>query len=162
MSTVSLAYYEVIQLVERLHRYFLDVVKTELDRHNMQDINNVQAMILYNIGQDDLTVGELTLRGYYLGSNVSYNVKKMVENGYIQQERSVHDKRSIRVKLSDKGKKLHKIISEMISKHVEKLNVTDLNDPRLNQTLQTLKLLERFWSSQTSFSGLASLEDDYD
>lgn len=156
---MSLAYYEVIQLVERLHRYFLDVVKTELDRHNMQDINNVQAMILYNIGQDDLTVGELTLRGYYLGSNVSYNVKKMVENGYIIQERSVHDKRSIRVKLSDKGKKLHKIVSDMLVKHVEKLNVTDLTDPRLNQTLQTLKLLERFWSSQTSFSGLASLED---
>lgn len=156
---MSLAYYEVIQLVERLHRYFLDVVKTELDRHNMQDINNVQAMILYNIGQDDLTVGELTLRGYYLGSNVSYNVKKMVENGYIIQERSVHDKRSIRVKLSEKGKKLHKIVSDMLVKHVEKLNVTDLTDPRLNQTLQTLKLLERFWSSQTSFSGLASLED---
>ncbi len=156
---MSVVYYEVIQLVERLHRYFLDVVKTELDRHNMQDINNVQAMILYNIGHDDLTVGELTLRGYYLGSNVSYNVKKMVENGYIMQERSVHDKRSIRVKLSDKGKKLHKIISDMLGKQMTKLEVTDLSDPRLTQTLQTLKLLERFWSSQTSFSGLASLED---
>lgn len=156
---MSAVYYDVIQLVERLHRYFLDVVKTELDRHNMQDINNVQAMILYNIGHDDLTVGELTLRGYYLGSNVSYNVKKMVENGYILQERSVHDKRSIRVKLSDKGKKLHKIISDMLAKQMTKLEVTDLSDPRLTQTLQTLKLLERFWSSQTSFSGLASLED---
>lgn len=159
MWAVSAVYYDVIQLVERLHRYFLDVVKTELDRHNMQDINNVQAMILYNIGHDDLTVGELTLRGYYLGSNVSYNVKKMVENGYILQERSVHDKRSIRVKLSDKGKKLHKIISDMLAKQMTKLEVTDLSDPRLTQTLQTLKLLERFWSSQTSFSGLASLED---
>ena len=159
MSIVTNAYYDVIQLVERLHRYFLDVVKTELDRNNVQDINNIQAMILYNIGQDDLTVGELTLRGYYLGSNVSYNVKKMVENGYIVQERSVHDKRSIRVKLSDKGKRLHKIVSDMLLKHIEKLAVTDLSDPRLNQTLQTLKLLERFWSSQTSFSGLASLED---
>ncbi|MES2729730.1 MAG: MarR family winged helix-turn-helix transcriptional regulator [Pseudomonadota bacterium] len=156
---MSAVYYDVIQLVERLHRYFLDVVKTELDRQNMQDINNVQAMILYNIGHDDLTVGELTLRGYYLGSNVSYNVKKMVENGYIVQERSVHDKRSIRVKLSDKGKKLHKIVSEMLSKHLSKLDVSDLGEVRLNQTLQTLKLLERFWSSQTSFSGLASLED---
>jgi DNA-binding MarR family transcriptional regulator len=159
---VSAAYYEVIQLVERLHRYFLDVVKTELDRNNVQDINNVQAMILYNIGHDEMTVGELTLRGYYLGSNVSYNVKKMVENGYIIQERSVHDKRSIRVKLSEKGRKMHKIVSDMLLRHIEKLEVTDLTDPRLSQTLTTLKLLERFWSSQTSFSGLASLEDDYE
>ena len=87
------AYHDAIQLIERLHRRFLDVVKLELDKLQIQDINNVQAMILYNIGEDDMTVGELTLRGYYLGSNVSYNVKKMVENDYIIQERSVHDKR---------------------------------------------------------------------
>lgn len=155
-------YYDVIQLIERLHRYFLDVVKTELDRHNMQDINNVQAMILHNIGHDEMTVGELTLRGYYLGSNVSYNVKKMVENGYIIQERSVHDKRSIRVKLSAKGRELHKAISDMLARHIEKLEVTDLNETRLQQTVATMKLLERFWSSQTSFSGLSSLEDDFD
>jgi len=59
-------YFESIQLIERLHRYFLDVVKTELDRKGIQDINNVQAMILHNIGRDEMTVGELTLRGYYL------------------------------------------------------------------------------------------------
>ena len=92
-------YYEAIQLIERLHRHFLDVLKVELEKQGIQDINNVQSMILYNIGHDELTVGELTIRGYYLGSNVSYNVKKMVENGYLVQERSVHDKRSIRVRL---------------------------------------------------------------
>ena len=77
---MTTSYYEAIQLIERLHRYFLDLLKVELDRRGIQDINNVQSMILHNIGMDDLTVGELTLRGYYLGSNVSYNVKKMVEN----------------------------------------------------------------------------------
>ena len=94
-------YYDTIQLIERLHRYFLDVVKVELDRLQIMDINNVQAMILFNIGHDEMTVGELTLRGYYLGSNVSYNLKKMVELGYVVQERSPHDKRSIRIKLTD-------------------------------------------------------------
>ena len=103
-------YYDSIQLIERLHRHFLDVLKVELDRKGIQDINNVQGMILFNIGDDELTVGELTIRGYYLGSNVSYNVKKMVENEYLIQERSVHDKRSIRVKLSEKGTNLKKII----------------------------------------------------
>ncbi len=96
-------YYESILLIERLHRHFLEVLKTELDRLGIQDINNVQSLILYNIGEDEMTVGELTARGYYLGSNVSYNVKKMVENGYLGQERSPHDRRSVRVRLSEKG-----------------------------------------------------------
>lgn len=152
-------YYDSIQLIERLHRYFLDVVKVELDRKGVQDINNVQAMILHNIGNDELTVGELTLRGYYLGSNVSYNVKKMVENGYIIQERSVHDKRSIRVKLSEKGKVLNKVISDMFHRHEEKLKGTDISDSMLSDLIASMKKLERFWLSQTSFTGLSSLDD---
>jgi len=94
------AYMDLIALVERLHRQFLEVVKLELDTNSVHDINNVQAMILYNIGDMEMTVGELTLRGCYLGSNVSYNVKKMLENGYIVQERSPHDRRSARVRLT--------------------------------------------------------------
>ena len=90
-------YYESLLLIERLHRHFLEVVKADLDRQGIQDINNVQALILYNIAQDEMTIGELTARGYYLGSNVSYNVKKMFENGYLEQERSPHDRRSVRV-----------------------------------------------------------------
>ena len=75
------AYLTTINALERMHRQFLEVIKNELDSTDVRDINNVQALILYNIGGDELTVGELTLRGYYLGSNVSYNVKKMTENG---------------------------------------------------------------------------------
>lgn len=155
-------YYEAIQLTERLHRYFLDVLKVELDRNGIQDINNVQSMILYNIGDDELTVGELTLRGYYLGSNVSYNVKKMVENDYLIQERSVHDKRSIRVRLSEKGMKLFKQIESMMKRHEDKLSGTELTNDRLTQMNQTLHMIERFWASQANFSGLASLEDDFE
>lgn len=152
-------YFESIQLIERLHRYFLDVVKTELDRKGLQDINNVQAMILHNIGRDEMTVGELTLRGYYLGSNVSYNVKKMTENGYITQERSVHDKRSIRVKLTAKGSDLCKILDDMFIKHEDKLKSIGIENPDLVDLNHTMKQLERFWASQTSFTGLASLDD---
>lgn len=155
-------YFDAIQLIERLHRYFLDVVKVELDRKGLQDINNVQAMILYNIGTDDMTVGELTLRGYYLGSNVSYNVKKMTENGYIEQNRSKHDKRSIRVKLTDKGLDLYRALEDMFARHDKQIEVTDLSPERLTDLNKTLKMLERFWSSQTQFSGLASLDDDDD
>jgi DNA-binding MarR family transcriptional regulator len=107
-----------------------------------------------------MTVGELTLRGYYLGSNVSYNVKKMVENGYIIQERSVHDKRSIRVRLSDKGLDLFAQLYKMFARHEEQIQVTDLTDARITDFNETMKMMERFWASQTNFTGLDSLEWD--
>jgi len=154
------AYHDAIQMIERLHRRFMDVVKLELDRLQVQDINNVQAMILYNIGDEDMTVGELTLRGYYLGSNVSYNVKKMVENEYIIQERSLHDKRSIRVKLSDKGLDLYNNLYKMFARHEEQIQITDLDEERIKEFTDTMKMMERFWSSQTNFTGLDSLEWD--
>ena len=152
-------YYDAIQHIERLHRYFLDVVKVEIDRKGIQDVNNVQAMILYNIGYDEMTVGELTLRGYYLGSIVSYNVKKMVENGYLEQERSVHDKRSIRVKLSSKGKELYETLNAMFKRHEDKIEGTELSNERLQDVTKTMQMLERFWNSQTQFTGLSSLDD---
>ncbi|MAI63268.1 MAG: MarR family transcriptional regulator [Alteromonas sp.] len=147
-------YYEAIQLIERLHRYFLDVVKIELDKKNIQDINNVQTMILHSIGHDELTVGELTLRGYYLGSNVSYNVKKMVENGYLDQARSVHDKRSVRVKLTPKGKDLHQAIDDMFRRHEDNLEGTPLTNEKLSDLSDTMRKLERFWNAQVSFGGM--------
>ena len=76
-------YLEALTLVERLHRRLLDVIKDEFDRRGRADINSVQALLLYNIGDKELTAGELRTRGYYLGSNVSYNLKKLVEMGYL-------------------------------------------------------------------------------
>jgi DNA-binding MarR family transcriptional regulator len=149
-------YYDSIQLIERLHRHFLDVLKVELDRKGIQDINNVQSMILFNIGDDELTVGELTIRGYYLGSNVSYNVKKMVENEYLIQERSVHDKRSIRVKLSEKGANLKNMLTDMFARHEERLQGSELTAERLNELNATMRMLERFWAGQTSYASTLS------
>lgn len=144
-------YYQSILLIERLHRHFLEVVKAELDRHGIQDINNVQSLILYNIGNDELTVGELTARGYYLGSNVSYNVKKMVENGYLVQERSQHDRRSVRLRVSDKGLTLRDKLSEMFERHVEALGSASMTPDSLNELNEALMRLERFWASGFGF-----------
>lgn len=155
----SSKYYDVIQIIERLHRRFLDVLKVELDRKGLQDVNNVQAMILFNIGDDELTVGELTIRGYYLGSNVSYNIKKMVENDYLVQERSVHDKRSIRVRASQKGKELCEYVKEMLLRHEEKMKDTDIKPVDLEDAMDIMKMLERFWASQSQFTGMSGLDD---
>lgn len=138
-------YTEAVLMIERLHRRFLDVVNTELERIKTDDINNVQALILYNIKTEEMTIGELTNRGFYLGSNVSYNVKKLVENGYLEQEKAPHDKRSVRIKLSDKGLALCKRIDDLYQRNVELLGKeVDLNAlVSLNKMLSTL---ERSWT----------------
>lgn len=144
-------YLECISLIERLHRHFLELVKAELDRLGVEDINNVQSLILYNIGSDELTVGELTNRGYYLGSNVSYNVKKMVENGYLLQERSAHDRRSVRVRVSDKGLDLVGRIDAMYQRHVEGLTPESISPDELKQIASNLRRLDSYWTSLQQF-----------
>ena len=144
-------YVESISLIERLHRRFLDVIKIELERLHIDDINNVQTLILYNISEDQMTIGELTNRGYYLGSNVSYNVKKLVENGYLVQERAPHDKRSTRIKLSDKGLDLCKKVDELYQRNVDTLG--EAGKPSLDKLAElngTLSELEQFWSDYIS------------
>ena len=138
-------YIDVISLVERLHRHFLEVVKLELEGLGIHDINNVQGMMLFNIGDAEMTVGELTLRGCYLGSNVSYNVKKMVENGYLVQQRSLHDRRSVHVRLTDKGGKLRDRLSVMHQRHADMLPQALVSAEDLLAAAVTLRRLERFW-----------------
>lgn len=151
---MSHPYFDATFLIERLHRHFLEVVKVNLDMNSVQDINNVQALILYNLGRDEMTVGELTARGYYLGSNVSYNVKKMFEAGYLEQERSPHDRRSVRVKLSEKGLALHKQLQDFFEKQVGKLPDANLASDELLKCIDTLKKVERFWTSMINYGRL--------
>jgi DNA-binding MarR family transcriptional regulator len=147
--TAARTYYEMIHQIERLHRRSLDLLKLELDRLKIEDINNVQSLILYVVGTDEVTVGELTVRGYYLGSNVSYNVKRMVANGYLRQERVLHDRRSVRVKVSEKGLKLREIIDGIFQRHAEALDRSGF-DPGAQGTLDGLLLrLEQFWTEES-------------
>jgi DNA-binding MarR family transcriptional regulator len=143
---VTQTYHATVFLVERLHRRFLDVVKAELDRMGIEDINNVQALILFNIGKDELTVGELTARGYYLGSNVSYNVKKMVETEYLAHQRSIHDRRSIRLSLTEKGIKLYSELTQIFDRQIHMLADAGIGDGDLRDTIQSLEALEQFWT----------------
>ena len=144
-------YLDAIRLMERLHRQFLEVVKSELDRLGIEDINNVQSLILFNIGRDEMTVGELTNRGYYLGSNVSYNVRKMVENGYLAQERSAHDRRSIRVKLTQKGLDLCNAIDAMFDRQVAGFKDIGSID-QLQQAADAYRRVERYWGTMLDYN----------
>ncbi len=141
------AYLEMISLVERLHRQCLEVVKADLDRRGIRDLNNVQALILFNIGEEEFSVGELTQRGYYLGSNVSYNVKKMVENGYLIQERSPHDRRSFHVRAAEKGVEIFRNLSALFDGHASELAHNRFDKESLDAANATLSRLQQFWSA---------------
>src|ERR1700753_1364306 len=151
-SPVQPLYLEALTLVERLHRRLLDVIKDEFDRRGRSDINSVQALLLYNIGDKELTAGELRTRGYYLGSNVSYNVKKLVEMGYLHHARSRIDRRSVRISLTERGKEVHKIVASLYDKHamtVEQIGGVMTDDfQRMNASLLRL---ERYWTDQIKY-----------
>src|ERR1700712_191060 len=152
IAEVRPVYLEALTLVERLHRRLLDVIKDEFDRRGRSDVNSVQALLLYNIGDKELTAGELRPRGYYLGSNVSYNVKKLVEMGYLHHARSRVDRRSVRISLTEKGKGVHEIVGALYEKHamtVEQIGGVPADDfPGMNQSLARL---ERFWTDQIKY-----------
>ncbi|HLH11023.1 MAG TPA: winged helix DNA-binding protein [Methylovirgula sp.] len=152
VAEVRPAYIEALTLVERLHRRLLDVIKDEFDRRGRSDVNSVQALLLYNIGDKELTAGELRTRGYYLGSNVSYNVKKLVEMNYLHHARSRLDRRSVRISLTPKGKEVHDIVAALYDKHVltvEQIGGISLDE--FNRLNQSLNRLERFWTDQIRF-----------
>ena len=142
-------YLEALTLVERLHRRLLDVIKDEFDRRGRADINAVQALLLFNIGDKELTAGELRTRGYYLGSNVSYNLKKLVEMGFLDHQRSRVDRRSVRIKLTQKGRDVREIVSSLYEKHVRTVEqVGGIAADEFAVLNKALHRLERFWTDQ--------------
>ena len=141
-----------LKLIERLHRLLLDVIKDEFDRLGRADVNSVQALLLYNIGDAELTAGELTSRGYYLGSNVSYNLKKLVDAGYIHHQRSKTDRRSVRVSLTDKGQEVSKVVNGLYLRQLKSLQQIGGLAPNDLETLnKALIRLERFWTDQIRY-----------
>ena len=146
-------------MLERLHRRFLDVVRIELERLGVEDINNVQALILFNIGEEEFTVGELTQRGYYLGTNVSYNLKKLVDSGYVAHARSARDRRSVRVRLTDKGQKLRRAVDAAFDRHVAVLEGEKLDRESFVQISSTLREVERVWTTLL-VAGTTRLSED--
>jgi DNA-binding MarR family transcriptional regulator len=145
-------YLTSLKIVERLHRLLLDVVKNEFERVGRTDVNSVQALLLYNIGDCELTAGEIRTRGYYLGSNVSYNLKKLVDNGYIHHQRSKTDRRSVRVRLTPKGKEIYVVVNALFERQLTMIEkVAGLSVPDLKSLNQSLARLERFWVDQIRY-----------
>ena len=151
-DTIRPLYLEALTLVERLHRSLFDVIKDEFDRRSRADINAVQALLLYNIGEKELTAGELRTRGYYRGSNVSYNLKKLVEMGFLDHQRSRIDRRSVRIRVTDKGREIRDIVEVLYQKHVRTVEqVGGVSSDEFTTLNKSLHRLERFWTDQVLY-----------
>ena len=145
-------YLQTLRLIERLHRLLLDVIKDEFERKGETEVNSVQALLLYNIGDAELTAGELRSRGYYLGSNVSYNLKKLVDTGFIEQKRSETDGRSVRIKLSERGQQVRTIIDGLYCRQLESVEaVGEMANDEFSRLGMSLMRLERFWTDQIRY-----------
>ncbi len=145
-------YLDSLALVERLHRLLLDVIKDEFERLGVLEINAVQALLLFNIADNEVTAGELRSRGYYQGSNVSYNLKKLVDMGFMHHQRCEIDRRSVRVRLTEKGREVHKVVADLFERHAELLNVHPVvGGGQLRSINDSLGQVERFWSDQIRY-----------
>ncbi|WP_299419765.1 winged helix DNA-binding protein [uncultured Shimia sp.] len=145
-------YLDSLALVERLHRLLLDVIKDEFERVGVIEINAVQALLLFNIGDNEVTAGELKTRGYYQGSNVSYNLKKLVDAGYMHHQRCEIDRRSVRVRLTDKGREIRDVISKLFARHAEGLQAKGvLGEDGIEQITHALRRVERYWTDQIRY-----------
>lgn len=145
-------YLESLALVERLHRLLLDVIKDEFERLGVLEINSVQALLLFNIGENEVTAGELKTRGYYQGSNVSYNLKKLVELGYMHHQRSEIDRRSVRVRLTEKGRRVRGMLTDLFARHAQGLEKRGIiGVAGIDEINTSLKRMERYWTDQIRY-----------
>ena len=146
---MSVSCIELFMLAEKTHRQFLDVIQCEIDRLRIRDINSVRALILLNIDDAEMTASELIYRGCYLGTNVSYNLKKLTDAGYIDQVRSTHDRRVIMVRNSAKGIEICSMLREMTDRNSARMSEEFLRPEGLVACAKTLGALQRFWARST-------------
>jgi len=145
-------YVETLSLVERLHRLLLDVIKDEFERLGHIEINAVQALLLFNIGEHEVTAGELKTRGYYQGSNVSYNLKKLVDMGYMHHQRCEVDRRSVRVSLTEKGQEVQRIVRGLFERHSHGAEAKRVfGEDGIGPILMSLRKIERYWADQIRY-----------
>ena len=138
---------EFAMLSEKVYRTFLELIKHELDVAGISDINPIQASVLLNIDENTITMSEVISRGYYMGSNASYNLKKMINNGYINQMQSEYDKRTSFLKLTNKGKDLLSKLKDKITEHAISLDGKMKDKMTLSKMNGFLRNVDNYWKN---------------
>lgn len=140
-------HFELVRVIERMYRRYLDRLRVDLIRIGADDISPSHAMLLFTIGDDDLSVRDLMDRGHYLGSNASYSLKQLVQSGYVDRTASARDRRSARIRLTDKGKSLCQAIKSADEVNQAQIVRNERDRMALEETFALLRKLEVIWAT---------------
>ncbi|WP_375292956.1 MULTISPECIES: MarR family transcriptional regulator [Ensifer] len=144
-------YFELARMMERASRRFTGLLRAELTKLGVDDIGPAQAMVLLAIGDAEVSVAELLDRGHYVGSNVSYYLKQLGDGEYIDRAASQRDRRSARIKLSEKGKQLCDALRKAAGAYERVLSHGEQDRRNLETAFQTLHRLELVWGNATRY-----------
>ena len=145
-------YRSCLSYIERLHRLLLDIIKDEFERLRIHDVTGPQALLMFNVGDSEVTIGELKARGFYLGSNASYTIKKLVDGGYVVNERCDVDKRVTRMKLTESGVEIVEIVAQLLARHALSFGQNDLIESSDFRSMErSMRTLEHFWTDKIRY-----------
>ena len=124
-DTVAESFLKSLSLLEQAHRRLHDVVKDDLERGGARHLTGVQALLLYEIGEGETPAAI---------------------------PRSEADKRTVHLRLTERGHKVRKRVEGLFAKQADALEPTASVRPMdLTQLNKTVSRLERFWSDQIRF-----------
>lgn len=144
-SPKAVMHLDLICLIERMHRRYVDVLRMDLVALGADDLSPAQVMMLFAIGRGETMVRELMARGYYVGSSASYNLKRLVESGYVERKTSERDRRAARLSLAPKGSELCERIRTLDGRYHQRLSRNENQKHELTVTYRTLQRLEEIW-----------------
>ncbi|WP_162854989.1 MarR family transcriptional regulator [Stappia sp. BW2] len=154
VQTSQANHFELVRVIERMYRRYLDRLRVDLIRIGADDISPAHAMLLFTIGDDDLSVRDLMDRGHYLGSNASYSLKQLVQSDYVDRTASARDRRSARIRLTDKGKTLCRAIKAADEVNQNQIVQSDKDLRALEETFALLRRMEVIWATDLQQSPL--------
>lgn len=145
-------YVELLRVLERAHRQLLETVSAELERSEVTDVNAVQALLLYHMGEEPLTAAEIKTSGRYLGSNVTYNLRKLIEAGRLVESRGPNGRGAPRFSPTEAGSQIRALVEGLFERQSSSLKpLCAMGEADVQQASAALAKLERYWTDQVRF-----------
>lgn len=128
--------YAIFQL-SRAHRGYAARLLRDLGLHPGQEL-----LLMQLLERDGQTQSELLAAVGLDHSTVSKSLRRMQEAGLLTREPAEHDRRVMRVSLTDKGHAMREDLAEMWSA-LERASVGDLDDATIEQFIVTSAAIRR-------------------
>ena len=117
-------YIEAIHLCEKITQDFEELSQNILYSSGIEDLNATQAILLYKISlyKGNISPKEIGSKRYYNGTNVTYNLNKLKNKGYLEEKKSDIDKRKKNINITKKSDKIISLFDSHFNKQFDFLN----------------------------------------